>query len=496
MDDAYLGAEMARELRLLDDQHRAAARQDPNAFVTYVMRDDETGLPILQNRWHFEWQAIWSKYRRSIIWSHPEGGKTVQVSGRILFELGLNPRLRIGVLSNTFDQAKKITSPVAKYIESSAELKRVFPHLRPDTVTGWSVSEMFIDRPNKFTKDPTLRPFGIHANILGGRIDLLIIDDVLDHENTRTHAQREDLRQWILSTIEGRLTKEARVWWIGNAWHRDDAMHTFAKHVSWNGFKYPVVDKMGKTVWADKWPQDRVDQKRVDLGPLEFMRQMGCQARSDEDARFKEAWIEGCKKRGNMVDMVHALHDVPPGHRIFTGVDLGVREKSAARKRKRPDYTCLFTIAVLPDESRRVLEVQSGNWGGQEIVNRIIDVHRRLHSIVVVENNAAQDFILQFARGQSSVPLIPFTTGSNKHHPEFGIESMAVEMSNAKWIIPNIEGLMEPDIAAWVDEMLYYDPLAHTGDRLMASWFAREGGRLQPKPPGRVQTRRIDLMSR
>ena len=27
-------------------------------------------------------------------------------------------------------------------------------------------------------------------------------------------------------------------------------------------------------------------------------------------------------------------------------------------------------------------------------------------------------------------------------------------------------------------EMLYYTPDSHTGDRLMASWFAREGVRL------------------
>jgi hypothetical protein len=26
-------------------------------------------------------------------------------------------------------------------------------------------------------------------------------------------------------------------------------------------------------------------------------------------------------------------------------------------------------------------------------------------------------------------------------------------------------------------EMLFYSPEAHTGDRLMASWFAREGAR-------------------
>jgi hypothetical protein len=30
---------------------------------------------------------------------------------------------------------------------------------------------------------------------------------------------------------------------------------------------------------------------------------------------------------------------------------------------------------------------------------------------------------------------------------------------------------------AWISEMIYYDPAAHTGDRLMASWFATECAR-------------------
>ncbi len=36
---------------------------------------------------------------------------------------------------------------------------------------------------------------------------------------------------------------------------------------------------------------------------------------------------------------------------------------------------------------------------------------------------------------------------------------------------------LHPEVDAWVNEMLYYDPRSHTGDRLMASWFAREAAR-------------------
>jgi hypothetical protein len=74
------------------------------------------------------------------------------------------------------------------------------------------------------------------------------------------------------------------------------------------------------------------------------------------------------------------------------------------------------------------------------------------------------------------------------------VESLAVELANAKWIIPSDEdGTVHPEIDAWINEMLYYNPQGHTGDRLMAAWIAREYSRkIKPK----IKFKRLDLMSR
>ena len=36
----------------IDEQHCVAARIDPNAFNTYVLRHEETNQPIIQSPWH------------------------------------------------------------------------------------------------------------------------------------------------------------------------------------------------------------------------------------------------------------------------------------------------------------------------------------------------------------------------------------------------------------------------------------------------------------
>ncbi len=201
---------------------------------------------------------------------------------------------------------------------------------------------------------------------------------------------------------------------------------------------------------------------------------------------FTQAQVD--QLRGELYDLLGGGDESPL--RVYTGVDLAVQRHAKA------DSTVLFTIGVhAKDRSRHVLNIESGKWAGPEIVGRIISTHDRFGSVVVVENNAAQDFILQFTREVSAVPIIPFTTGRNKAHPEFGVESLFAELANGKWVIPNIGGQLESsqmheEVQAWLQEMLYYEPGEHTGDRLMAAWLAREGARRQERE---VRSRHVNI---
>lgn len=400
---------------------------------------------------------------------------TNQISiGRTLYELGKNPNLRIVVVSNTHAQATKITRACAKYIEGSEEYHRVFPHIKRDKKRPWTSNTLFVERETR-AKDASLTTCGIHGNILGARIDLLIIDDIIDYENSLSEHQRNDLFNWFQSTLEGRLTMGARVWCVGTAWHRDDLMHRFAKSKAWKSVRFPVVDKQGKPTWPEAWPLERIAAKRAIIGPLEFSRQFLCVARSNEDSRFKEEWIAACMKRGEGMTQIYQLDQVPVGFKTYTGVDLGTGRQGS-------DLTVLFTIMIHPNGDRQVLECKSGNWNGPEIVRQIIDAHARYKSVVHVEDNGAQKFILDEVKEQSAVPVKPYNTGAKVYvDPALGMESMAIEMFNQKWIIPNTNGVLPAELESWRTEMMYYDPKTHPGDRLMASWFAREGaGRVSP----------------
>lgn len=485
----------------------ARARKDPNAFCSYVLRDERNGKRIHQAPMHTAWHRMIDDHPRLVLWSHVDGGKTNQIAiGRVLYELGRNPNLRVAIVSKTAELAKKIVRGVGQYIEKSPELRKVFPQLKPanDPSLPWTSFQLTVERPVR-AKDASVTSTGNFGNIHGSRIDLLILDDVLDYSNTRTSTPRESLWQWVRSTVMGRLTESARVIVIGNAWHPDDLLHRLEKEPRFVGFRFPVISPSGELTWPDHWSHKRIQEAREDMGPLEFSRALLCQSRDDETARFKREFIERCLAKGQGLRLVTSATELTDdliaggmclsaeelaaaesarrlgvlqdstlgGLRFYTGVDLAVQKHDHA------DHTVLFTIVVFPNGERRVCEIRAGRWNAPEILKEIEDCHFRFGSTFVVENNAAQDYIVQMIQSKTAIPVIPFTTGRQKAHHEFGVESLAAEFAAGKWIIPcGPAGKQRgKEIDAWIGELVGYDPTAHTGDRLMASWFAREGAR-------------------
>ena len=465
------------------------ARDDCATFCELMLRDEETGAPIQNAPFHDEWHEAADSGSNMVIWAHPESGKTQQFCvGRIIWMLGRNPRLRFAVLSATMDQGKAIISAIKGYIEKSPVVHDVFPGLKPGK--QWAAHAIEVKRPYVI-KDPSVQAFGTDQGaIQGKRLDGLFCDDVLTEENTRTQYQREKLDKWVRSSAFSRLSKRAFIYFLANAWHPDDMAHRLAKMQGWKVIRRPVLDENGQSTWPERWPLWRIEKWRNEvLGPLEFARQMLCQARDESAARFKAEWLDKCKARGKGQGLIHALRSVPEGFRVFTGVDLAVSQKQHA------DRSVFFTICVHPNGDRQVLDVTSGRMTGPDVIDKLVEIHHRYHGIFIVEHVAAQDYILQFARKMTNVPVKPLTTtGQKKWSVQFGIESLAVEFSNGKWIIPcDDAGVMAPEVDAWVNEILYYDPRAHTGDRMMASWFAREGSRETPK---KIEFGRLNLMRR
>lgn len=449
-------------------QRRAAARaelerrragRDLAPFIEFVF-----GFRLGEH--HRRWCGAVEKHDRVVVLAPVEHGKSSCLSIAFpLFVLGRNPDARIAIISETATQASRFLVAIREHIERNERLHLVFPALKrsPSVRAKWSDSEIVIERPTT-SKDPSIVAIGVLGPLLGARLDVAILDDVLSFESTFTAAQREKSIAWFRSTLVGRMVAGGKVIAAGTAWHREDLLHTLEASGEYKTIRDPAIRKNGTPLWPEQWPIERLEQRRREIGEVEFSRQLLVQALTDGDSRFRGEWIDAAfsAARADGVTLVHEYQGPLP---TFSGVDLGVGTTSGH------DETAIFTIALLPDGRRRVLNIEAGRWTAPEIVTRVRDTHARYRSVIRIESNAAQDHLRQFVAAQR-IPVEAHITGRNRNDPTFGLESLAVELEQGRWIVPDA-----PATRAWAREMMSYSPRAHAGDRLIASWLAREAVR-------------------
>lgn len=459
----------------------ARARKSCAEFARYVLRDEETNGPIELAPYQEEWHDLIEEHRRVGFWAHIEAGKTQGISvAEAIYRLGLNPNLRIVILSSTEGQSKKILRTIKRYMERSPELREVFPKLRAADV--WTETQVIVHRDG-YSKDPSIVCIGQGTKgTVGSRVDLLIIDDILNSENTRTHEQREKLRAWFNANVAGRLTPRARVVFVGTAWHPEDLLHQLAKRKGYQTRKYGVLDENGEPRWPARWPLDRIAQATEDLGgpgSIEVQRQLHCIPVDESTQRFPDEAIKKALEEGEGLDFVDGLplEMREEGYLLITGVDLAPKKK---KPRPGGAVTSFATLLRYPDGKIQLLNLESGNWTAPEIADKVVDHHKRYGSVIYVEDNAAQVFLLEMFENDPravDIAVRHFHTTGLKWDPGLGIESIANEMKRGFWILPNDAGETPVELGVLLQNMRAFSTNAHTPDRLMALWIARMGVR-------------------
>ena len=484
-------AELLAAAEALHDLHLAQARGEQvpaglrsgaDCFIEYAIGDELTDSPISNGAHHLAWHDLLSANRFAVILAPVGHGKTQQIAvGRAIYELGRNPNLRIGIISNAAEPAEKVLALISQHILENLRVREVFPHLKPhpNKALPWKSNAITVDR-KVLSKDASVRAFGAGGPVVGSRLDLIILDDVLDFENTNTDEQCKKIVRWFDTTVFTRLPVQGggRIWVIGTPWHVEDLLHVLKERPAWASTVSSAVlnPKAPRSQWVALWWEvvtaQFLRERYENMTPHAFARKYLCQVRDDASKRFQSEWIETCLQNGRgrrLLARAPVQFVGGPEMPCFTGVDLGVGQD------EDHDLSVLFTIALDNRNRRLVADIQSGRWTAPEIIQRIQWTYHRFNSIIGVESNAAQDYIRQFATDKS-IPTVPLLTGENKYDEAFGIETLAVELRAGMWIIPSSEAgeAIDPEIKGWISEMDNYLPHRHTGDRLMAAWFARE----------------------
>lgn len=240
---------------------RRKARFNELAFT------DTFGGLILNNWHHDEWFDLTEAYDRLLIEAAREHAKT-EIFGKALplFEIGVNPNVRILIVSATFDQAAQRTRVLREHIERNENYRAIFPDVRIVSKKG---DEQFTVERDRILKEPTVLSTYAGGAIPGYRFDIVILDDLVNFLlNSTTGAKREKLHRWVSDEVLNSVAKGGKVWVIGTRQHHDDEYERLKEDARFHSVTYPAVDEEDLLGYREKNAAMGVDPDSPDASCL------------------------------------------------------------------------------------------------------------------------------------------------------------------------------------------------------------------------------------
>src|SRR5262245_40280067 len=279
-------SQQASVRRLLTELARRS-RLDPVLFATFCFTDP-AGHPLRPAVVHRELQTFLSQHARALVELPRDHGKSVQVCIRLLWELGRNPGLRIRIVCATEALAAERGRFMRDAIQGNARLRIVFPELRP--ARPWEATGFAVVRPAQVI-GPSVAAVGVGAGSTGTRADLLVCDDIVDVKALRSRADRERVRGYFREDLVNLLEPDGRLWNLFTPWHADDLNSHLKRNGEYVLFRRAVGDDL-TPVWPEKWPRERLEQRRREIGAVAFARAYRLVCVPDEDVPIRAAWIQ------------------------------------------------------------------------------------------------------------------------------------------------------------------------------------------------------------
>lgn len=465
------------------------------------------------------------------VFTYPrDHGKSTHLSiAYPLWRIAKDHNIRILQISRTAGMSESFLSAIIGNIERNDKYKNwsksidpigegVIPRMKAQRkqTEDWTGKSITIEREDVSLKDPTIAATGLFGQILSRRADVIILDDVVDQQNSMTELQRQKVIDWIETTVIPVLVPGGTLIYLGNTWHQDDVVSKFMndprfvvqKRYSaitnyatrqdlwdrWGSIMLNItvppkerfslanefyqqnkvdMDQGTKVLWPERYPYSRLYLEKL-LNPYVFARMYQCDPSDRPNQTIKDAWIEAAMKKGRHLRFQDMPHDKNYLEMSVAGMDLAISLEEQA------DDTALLYLDLvrhgydgIDDGDYIIRQIHRGKLtpNEQRTAAKLAWANHGIQ-VIRVESNSYQA-ALSIDLANEGVPVKAYHTGKEKFDPEMGINSLAVAMELGKVVIPSDP--TDPRtvmLATKIANEMRAFPDGHTGDSLMAFWFA------------------------
>jgi phage terminase large subunit-like protein len=284
---------------------------------------------------------------------------------------------RMLLISKNDDEAKKHIRRVKDTLERNPLIARDFGTVRGPRSMPWNDSLLScrrVEEPGAIPhRDATLEGIGRGNAITGGHFDIILMDDPIDYDSSRTPGGREQGIAFYYETVAELAEPQTHIYVIGTRKHWAELYQTFIDSGLWEVhaecavLKWPNNDVAGtikrlhpifvkdargeehpdvrfdgdwsefEVLWPERWTAHELMKKLVEIGEAPFFREYQNDPSMMKGRRLKLEWLR-----------LYTEDELPPEKDLmfYMGGDLAIADSEEAAADSHADYYALVVLGV------------------------------------------------------------------------------------------------------------------------------------------------------
>jgi len=372
--------------------------------------------------------------------------KTTVMTCFFAFRIGKEPNRSNLLIQVGDDIATDNAKKVADIIQYNPGWKKIFPNVEPDIEMGWGASGYQVKRVdisygewrqlNSTRKDPSFLGVGYKSRaIIGKRPDgVLLVDDILDENNTSSEREMENVEKILTGTIFPTMTKDTWLIFAYTPWKDNDPVVKQTRGENFILIKTPVFEYA--VDGEDEFEGERVnitwkDNDTFSLASIKKKKELSGQI------EFARMYLLDLSKTTNSIFkyQLYPATAINPKWAIIGGIDYA----GTMLKKTNTDYFAMAYIAKHPEGGAVVVDgvldrcTQSQS---EQYALRAQEIFPNWQFSVVEGDGKGEEFIQMMMR-HPKFRILPMKTGGKGKDERLvrqmspWLESMRVRISDA-----------------------------------------------------------------
>lgn len=383
-----------------DELLRMKGKEDLFIFDKYVLGMSKGTNAVPLSPFHKELcHFVQNKRDRKKLILIPRGHlkSTLLTIGYSTYRIVQDQNIRILILNATWQMSVDFLSEIKRHLKENETLTRLYGDLTVGA-TEWSSDRITLARTDQNIKGPTVWATGIESNLVGSHPDLIIMDDVVNRDNSQTAEQIEKVINRYRDCLD-LLEPGGQLLIIGTRWSPVD-LYGWVLNPE-NGVKddFDVIVHKAyegnietgedfKPLWPDKFDLKELQSRLRGDGWYQFSSQYMNNPIPEQNATFRREWFQNYNFTDIRGKEMTKILTIDPA--IST-------EKSA-------DYTAMVVSGVDIFGNIFILDVWRGKVQPSDLINKIFELCETWHpNQVGIETVAYQKALAYSIREQMQV---------------------------------------------------------------------------------------------